>query len=95
MFQYKAGYKFVGGGVHDRVIDCPAAILRGADLAEARYLLAVARLDIAGMRLGSGEPLPTLDPLASDADMDIEEPVYPHLRANSGVIEEPAGEVAP
>ena len=29
MLQYKAGYKFVGGGVHAQVLDFPAAITCG------------------------------------------------------------------
>lgn len=95
MLQYKAGYKFVGGGVHAQVIDFPEAITCGADLPDARRLLAEALVDMAETRLELGQPLPQPNPQASDPDMDIEEPVYLHLRASTGVTEEPAGVVAP
>lgn len=56
MLQYKAGYKFVDGGVHAQVLDFPAAITCGADLAEARHLLGVALIDRAETRSELGEP---------------------------------------
>jgi predicted RNase H-like HicB family nuclease len=95
MLQYKAGYKFVDGGVHAQVLDFPAAITCGGDLAEARRLLAVALVDVAETLLESGQPLPVPDPQLSDVEMDIEEPIYLHLRASSAVAEVPAGVVAP
>ncbi len=94
MLRYKAGYKFVEGGVHAQVVDFPAAITCAADLAEARRLLTIALLDVAETRLELGQPLPTPDPDASDPEMDIEEPIYLHLSASSDVQELPAGEVA-
>ncbi len=95
MLQYKAGYKFVGGGVHAQVLDFPAAITCGADLTEARRLLTVALIDVAETRIELGQPLPVPDPAASDPEMDVEEPIYLHLRASTEVAEEPAGVVAP
>jgi predicted RNase H-like HicB family nuclease len=94
MLQYKAGYKFVDGGVHAQVLDFPAAITCGGDLAEARRLLAVALIDVAETLLELGQPLPVPNPQLSDVEMDVEEPIYLHLRASSGVEEVPAGVVA-
>jgi predicted RNase H-like HicB family nuclease len=95
MLQYKAGYKFVEGGVHAQVLDFPAAITCGGDLAEARQLLAVALIDVAETLLELGQPLPVPNPQISNVDMDVEEPIYLHLRASSAVQEVPAGVVAP
>lgn len=95
MLQYKAGYKFVEGGVHAQVLDFPAAITCGSDLAEARRLLAVALIDVAETLLEQGQPLPQPNPQLGDMEMDIEEPTYLHLRASTAVEEVPAGVVAP
>ena len=95
MLQYKAGYKFVEGGVHAQVLDFPAAITCGGDLTEARCLLAVALIDVAETLLELGQPLPVPKPQLSDAEMDIEEPIYLHLRASSAVDVVPAGVVVP
>ena len=46
MLQYKAGYKFVNGGVHAQVLDFPEAISCGSDLEDARRMLGSARLCI-------------------------------------------------
>lgn len=94
MLIYKAGYKFVSGGVHAQVVDFPAAITCAADLTEARRLLAAALLDVAETRLELGQPLPTPNPTASDPEMDFEEPIYLHLSASSAVNQIPAGEIA-
>ena len=94
MLQYKAGYKFVDGGVHAQVVDFPAVITCADDLTEARRLLAAALLDVAETRLELGQPLPAPNPRASDPDMDFEEPIYLHLSASSAVDQTPAGEVA-
>ena len=53
MLQYKAGYKFLAGGVHAQVVDFPVAITCAADLTKARRLLAAALLDVAETRLKS------------------------------------------
>ena len=95
MLQYKAGYKFVGGGVHAQVLDFPAAITCGADLSEARHLLAVALIDVAESYLEQGQPLPRPDSALTDVEMDVEEPIYLHLQASTDVTEVPAGVVVP
>jgi predicted RNase H-like HicB family nuclease len=94
MLRYKAGYKFVEGGVHAQVVDFPAVISCAADLAEARRLLTAALLDVAETRLELGQSLPTPNSSISDPEMDIEEPIYLHLTASSDVDEIPAGEIA-
>lgn len=95
MLTYKAAYHFIEGGVHAHVIDFPGAITCGADLGEARRLLASALLDLAGYALELGEALPRPDPSASDPDADVEEPIHLHLRASTGVEMVPAGVVVP
>ena len=89
MLQYKAGFKYVGGGVHAQVLDFPAAITCAGDLAEARRLLSVALVDVAEAAVESGQALPVPDAEVFDAEMDIEEPIYLHLRASAGVREVP------
>ena len=79
MLTYKAAYKYVDVGVHAHVIDFPAAITCGADLTETRRLLASALLDLAELSLENGESLPRPDPLCSDPDADLEEPLHLHL----------------
>ena len=95
MLTYKAAYQFVEGGVHAHILDFPGAITCGADLAEARRLLVSALLDLAGIALDRGEPLPRPDPSLTDADADIEEPVHLHLRVSTDVEVVPAGVVVP
>ena len=58
MVQYKAGYKFVNGGVHAQVLDFPEAITCGADLDDARRMLGMAMLDMIETRLELGSPSP-------------------------------------
>ena len=94
MVQYKAGYKFVKTGVHAQVLDFPAAITCGADLADARKLLASALVDVAETALEFGQALPVPNPMISDAEMDIEEPIYLHLVVSSEVKEVPAGVIS-
>ena len=81
MIEYRAGYKHVGGGVHAQVIDFPAALTCGRDLPHARRLLAAALVDAAEAAVAAGLALPTPDPDAVDADMDVVEPIYSQLRA--------------
>lgn len=95
MVRYKAGYKFVDGGVHAQVLDFPAAITCGSDLAEARRMLGVALIDVAEALLELGEALPRPNPTVTDPEMDIEEAIYLHLRASTEVSQEPAGVVVP
>jgi hypothetical protein len=94
MLQYKAGYKFVEGGVHAQVVDFPAAITCANNLTEARRLLTAALLDVAETRLELGQSLPMPNPQVTDPDMDFEEPIYLHLSASSEVEQVPTGEVA-
>jgi predicted RNase H-like HicB family nuclease len=94
MLQYKAGYKFVDGGVHAQVVDFPAVITCATDLNEARRLLTAALLDVAETRLQVGQPLPAPNPQATDPEMDFEEPIYLHLSASSEIDQIPAGEIA-
>lgn len=95
MLQYKAGFKFVEGGVHAQVLDFPAAITCADSLPAARELLAIALVDVAEAYLQEGEPWPLPNPLISDELMDIEEPIYLHLQASSDVQQIPAGVVTP
>ncbi|MDX1944123.1 MAG: hypothetical protein SFU86_01850 [Pirellulaceae bacterium] len=95
MIQYKAGFKFVAGGVHAQVLDFPAAITCAENLEDARRLLAGALLDVAESALETGMPLPVPNPLASDPEMDVEEPIYLHLQVSSGVQQVPVGVVTP
>jgi predicted RNase H-like HicB family nuclease len=94
MLRYKAGYKFVDGGVHAQVLDFPAVITCATDLPEARHLLSTALLDVTETRLELGQSLPTPNPQVTDPDMDIDEPIYVHLSVSTDVVETPAGEVA-
>jgi hypothetical protein len=75
-------------------VDFPAAITCGRDLAEARQLLVVALVDVAETLLEMGQPLPVPNPQLSDVEIDIEEPIYLHVRANFTVEELPAGAIA-
>jgi predicted RNase H-like HicB family nuclease len=95
MIQYKAGYKFVDGGVHAQVLDFPAAITCADTIEEARRLLAIALVDVAESAMETGLALPRPNSQVSDAAMDIEEPIYLHLQVSSDVHEIPAGVVVP
>jgi hypothetical protein len=75
MLQYKAGYKYVTGGVHAQVLDFPAAITCAPTLPKARILLGIALLDVALAAMESGGAIPAANPAASDREMDIEEPI--------------------
>lgn len=94
MIRYKAGFKFIDGGVHAQVLDFPAVITCANDLSEARHLLTMALLDVAETCLEHGQSLPTPNPQVTDPDMDLEEPIYVHLCVSTDVAEMPAGEVA-
>jgi predicted RNase H-like HicB family nuclease len=85
MITYKATYKFVEGGVSARALDFPGVITCGADLREAREMLAGALVDMAETHLMEGEALPRPDPMATDPESDIEEPIYLLLTAASQV----------
>ena len=76
MLTYKAMYKMIDEGVHAEVLDFPGAISFGADLAEARRMLASALVDMAETNLLRGEPLPIPDPNCTDPEADLEEPIH-------------------
>ena len=76
MLTYKAMYKFLDDGVHAEVLDFPGAITCGANLEEARRLLAGALVDMAETNMSLGEPLPRPDPACTDSEADLEEPIY-------------------
>lgn len=95
MLQYKAGYKFIQGGVHAQVLDYPAAITCADNLEEARRLLAIALVDVAEAAVETGQLLPAPNPLVTDQEMDLEEPIYLHLQASLEVQESPSGIVVP
>lgn len=94
MVCYKAGYKYVDGGIHAQVLDFPDVISCAEDIEQARSSLAAALLDVAESRLSLGQNLPAPDSTVTDAEMDIEEPIYLHLSASTDVVETPAGEIA-
>ena len=75
MLTYKAMYKYLDDGVHAEVLDFPGVITSGANLEEARRLLASALVDMAETNLLKGEPLPEPDPVSTDTDADLEEPI--------------------
>jgi predicted RNase H-like HicB family nuclease len=81
MLIYKAMYKYLDEGVHGEVLDFPGVITCGANLEEARRLLASALVDMAETNLLHGEPLPQPDPARTNPDADLEEPIYLLLRA--------------
>jgi predicted RNase H-like HicB family nuclease len=83
MLTYKAMYVFLDDGVHGEVLDFPGAISSGADLDEARRMVASALVDMAETNLLLGEPLPRPDPSLSNPDADLEEPIYLFLTAAS------------
>jgi predicted RNase H-like HicB family nuclease len=81
MLIYKAMYKTIDEGVHAEVLDFPGAISFGADLEEARRILASALVDMAETNVMHGEPLPPPDPTCTDPEADVEEPIYLLLSA--------------
>jgi predicted RNase H-like HicB family nuclease len=91
---YKAMYKFLDNAVHAQVLDFPGAITCGANLDEARRLLASALVDMAETNVLAGEPLPMPDPTRTDPDADLEEPIYLLLTASSRVTVVPHDAVA-
>lgn len=82
MLTYKARYKFLDDGVHGEILDFPGVITCGKDLAETRYLLASALVDMAETNLLLGESLPLPNPQLTNEDSDLEEPIH-HKFVNS------------
>ena len=91
MLTYKAMYKTIDEGVHAEVLDFPGAISFGADLEEARRMLASALVDMAETNMLLGEPLPTPDPTCTDPDAELEEPIYLLISAATRVAHVPQG----
>jgi predicted RNase H-like HicB family nuclease len=91
MLTYKAMYRYLDDGVHAEVLDFPGAITFGADLEEARRMLASALVDMAETNLLLGDPLPKPDPTCTDPDADLEEPIHLLLTASSRVALVPQG----
>ena len=85
MLIYKAMYKFLDQGVHAEVLDFPGTITWGENLEDARRLLASALVDMAETNVLRGEVLPKPDPSCTDAEADLEEPIYLLLTAASHV----------
>ena len=85
MLTYKAMYKFLDQGVHAEVLDFPGTITFGKNLEDARRSLASALVDMAETSLLRGEPLPQPDPLCTDPEADLEEPIHLLLTAASRV----------
>jgi predicted RNase H-like HicB family nuclease len=89
MITYRAMFKFLDDGVHAEVLDFPGVITCATDLDEARRLLRSALADMAETALQRGESLPLPNPSLTDADGDLEEPIYLLLRAATRVAEVP------
>ena len=73
---YKAIYRYLDDSVHAEVLDFPSVISCGADLEEARRMLAGALVDMAETNLLHSESLPLPDPNLTDPDADLEEPIH-------------------
>jgi len=76
MLTYKAMYKFLEEGVHGEVLDFPGTITFAKNLEKARYSLANALVEMSETNLMNGESLPIPDPLISDPEADLEEPIH-------------------
>jgi predicted RNase H-like HicB family nuclease len=85
MLTYKAMYKFLEQGVHGEVLDFPGVISWGNDLAAVRPSLASALVDMAEVNLSRGESLPLPNGLLTDAEADLEEPIYLIFSASTHV----------
>jgi predicted RNase H-like HicB family nuclease len=87
MLTYKAMYKMIDEAVHAEVLDFPGVISFGADLEEARRMLASALVDMAETNLMLGDPLPRPDPSRTDPDADLEEPIHLLLTGTTRVAQ--------
>ena len=92
MMTYTAGYKIDPDGVHAEVFDFPGVLTCGADLAEARVMLADALAGMAEISLERGEPLPKPDPTRADPEFDVIEPI--RLTITVTAETDPAGTAA-
>jgi hypothetical protein len=87
MITYRAMYKFLPDGVHGEVMDYPGAMTCGADLSEARRLLAGSLAEMAESDLIDGRVLPRPNPSVSDDDADLQEPIHLVLQGATRVFE--------
>jgi predicted RNase H-like HicB family nuclease len=76
MLTYKAAYKLTDGIYLGEVLDFPGTVSFGQTLDEARTNLAGALLDMGETNLLRGESLPLPNPTCTDAEADLEEPIY-------------------
>jgi predicted RNase H-like HicB family nuclease len=84
---YKSAYKWEEGVCLGEVLDFPGTVSFGYTLDEARANLAGALRDMAETNLLRGEPLPTPDPVRSDPQAEIEEPIYLVLQVGQIISE--------
>lgn len=89
MITYRAMYKFLDASVHAEVLDFPGVISVGRDLDDARKMLGSALVDMAETSLLQGEPLPAPNPMATDLESDLEEPIHLLLNAAARVAQVP------
>ena len=85
MLTYKAMYKFLNEGVHGEVLDFPGTITFAENLEKARCSLANALVEMAETNLINGESLPKPNPLLTDYEADLEEPIHLILTAASRI----------
>jgi hypothetical protein len=83
MLTYKAMFLYIPEGVHAEVLDFPGVLTSGANLDDARRMLASALVDMAETNLLLGEPLPLPDSTVTNPEADLEEPIHLLLTATS------------
>lgn len=83
MLTYTSSYRVLPDGVHGEVLDFPGVLTCGADLDEARSLLAGALVDMAETNLLLGESLPKPVSDLVDAEADLVEPIHLILNASA------------
>ena len=76
MLSYKSTFKWEDGICLGEVLDFPGTVSFGYTLDEARANLAGALRDMAETNLLRGEPVPLPDPSRTDAQAELEEPIY-------------------
>ena len=88
MLIYKSVYKWDEDVCVGEVLDFPGTVASGSTLTEARTRLAEALRDMAETNLLRGEPLPLPDDRRTDADADLEEPIYLLLQAGQQLAQQ-------
>lgn len=76
MLTYKAMYKFLEDSVHGEVLDFAGVKTCGKMLDETQKLLVDALVDMAETNLLLGESLPISDSSLTDAEADLEKPIW-------------------